>query len=254
MIDTHTHIYLKRFDDDRQEMLYRAREAGVERMYLPNIDLSSFPDLMNLAEAESDIFPMVGLHPGSVKEDYQKQLEGLMAELDRNPRKFKAVGEIGVDLYWRQDNLEEQQKAFRHQIEKSLEHELPIVIHCRDAFDEVFECLEPYRDTALYGIFHCFTGNYEQAQRAIGLNLKLGIGGVVTFKNGGLAEVVEDLDLEHLVLETDAPFLAPKPFRGKRNEPSYVKYVAEKLAEVKNVPLAEVDRITTENALKIFER
>ena len=254
MIDTHTHIYLKRYDDDRQEMLYRAREAGVERMYLPNIDLSSFPDLMNLAEAESDIFPMVGLHPGSVKEDYQKQLEGLMAELDRNPGKFKAVGEIGVDLYWRQDNLEEQQKAFRHQIEKSLEHRLPIVIHCRDAFDEVFECLEPYRDTALYGIFHCFTGNYEQAQRAIGLNLKLGIGGVVTFKNGGLAEVVEDLDLEHLVLETDAPFLAPKPFRGKRNEPSYVKYVAEKLAEVKNVPLAEVDRITTENALKIFER
>jgi TatD DNase family protein len=251
MIDTHTHIYLDAFEADIQEVLERAKEAGVERFYLPNIDKDSIEDLKALAAAHPHIYPMMGLHPSHVKEDFEEQLAAIWQELE-GETKYYAVGEIGMDLYWDKTFVEEQKDVFRRQIRKAKEMQLPIVIHCRDAFDETFDVLEAEADDQLFGIFHCFTGNLEQAQRALALNLKLGIGGVVTFKNGGLDKVVADLRIEDLVLETDAPFLAPAPFRGKRNEPAYLEQIAQKIADIHQVSKAEVSRITSENALKIF--
>lgn len=251
MIDTHTHIYLKHFKEDRAEMLTRAKEAGVQELFLPNIDHESVADLKALAEAHAHIYPMMGLHPSHVKENYREELAVVWEELNSATR-YYAVGEIGIDLYWDKTYLKEQQEAFSEQIAKAKDLKLPIVIHCRDAFDETFEVLEQHRGEGLFGIFHCFTGNLEQAQRAIGLNLKLGIGGVVSFKNGGLDKVVEQLALKDLVLETDAPYLAPVPYRGKRNEPAYLRYIAQKIADLHQTSLENVDRITTENAKKIF--
>jgi TatD DNase family protein len=251
MIDTHTHIYLDRFKEDIDAVLQRAAEVGVERFYLPNIDKESIADLKALAAAHPQIYPMMGLHPSHVKEDWEEQLAAVWEELD-GETKYYAVGEIGIDLYWDKTFITEQQEAFRRQIRKAKEMHLPIVIHCRDAFDETFEVLEAEADEQLFGIFHCFTGNLEQARRALALNLKLGIGGVVTFKNGGLDKVVAELKTEDLVLETDAPFLAPAPFRGKRNEPAYLEQIAQKIADIHQISKEEVARITTENALKIF--
>ncbi len=254
MIDTHSHIYLKDFKEDFEDMLHRAKAVGITEIYLPNIDKDSIADLKRTALENPMCKPMMGLHPGSVKENYKEQLAAVFKELEDPAQKFYAVGEIGIDLYWDKTFIEEQLKAFGIQIKKAKEMGLPIVIHCRDAFDEVFDVLEAYKDQNLFGIFHCFTGNVEQAHRAINLNMKLGIGGVVTFKNSGLDKVIEQIDLKHLVLETDAPYLAPTPFRGKRNEPSYTKHVAQKIAEVKKVSLREVDEITSANAKSVFER
>ena len=251
MIDTHTHIYLDRFKEDIDAILKRAAAVGVERFYLPNIDKESIADLKALAAAHDQIYPMMGLHPSHVKEDWEEQLAAVWEELE-GETKYYAVGEIGLDLYWDKTFIAEQQEAFRRQIRKAKEMHLPIVIHCRDAFDETFEVLEAEADEQLFGIFHCFTGNLEQARRALALNLKLGIGGVVTFKNGGLDKVVAELKTEDLVLETDAPFLAPAPFRGKRNEPAYLEQIAQKIADIHQISKEEVSRITTENALKIF--
>lgn len=233
--------------------MQRAADAGVKEFYLPNIDKDSIDDLKKLALAHENIFPMMGLHPSHVKEDYQEHLAAVFEELEGDT-KYHAVGEIGIDLYWDKTHIAEQQRAFGIQIEKAKEMGLPIVIHCRDAFDETFAVLEALADEKMYGIFHCFTGNLEQAQTAINLGLKLGIGGVVTFKNGGLDKVVEKIGLEHIVLETDAPYLAPAPFRGKRNEPAYVRYVAEKIAELHGISVEEVDRITTNNAHQVLKR
>lgn len=252
MIDTHSHIYHHRFDDDFGKMLSRAQDAGVEKIYLPNIDVESIPALKKVALENEQCIPMMGLHPSHVKEDYKKQLKTVLDELERDDLKYHAVGEIGIDLYWDKTFLEQQKEVFRIQIEKAKAMGLPIVIHCREAFDEIFEVLEAQKDDMLFGIFHCFTGDLSQARKAIGYNMKLGIGGILTFKNGGLAQIIEDVDMKHLVLETDAPYLAPMPHRGKRNEPSYVKLVAEKLAEIKGISLEEVDRITTENARAVF--
>lgn len=254
MIDTHSHIYLKKFEDDFNDMLQRAKDAGVEEIYLPNIDKDSIDDLKRVATNHSQCKPMMGLHPSHVKEDYKEQLALVFDELDRQEMQYLAVGEIGMDLYWDKTFVEEQKLALGIQIKKAKELGLPVVLHCRNAFDEIFEVLEAYRDENLFGIFHCFTGNLEQANRAIDLNLKLGIGGIVTFKNAGLDKVVEQTDLRHIVLETDAPYLAPVPYRGKRNEPAYTKYVAEKIAELKNTSLQEVDAITTRNAHAVFGR
>lgn len=253
MIDTHSHIYHHRFDSDFQDMLSRAKQAGVEKIYLPNIDAESIADLKKVARQNPTCIPMMGLHPSHVKGDYQEQLRTILQELEHGDMDYAAVGEIGIDLYWDQTFLAEQQEAFAIQIEKAKELSLPIVIHCRNSFDEIFEVLEDHHDEDLFGIFHCFTGNLEQAQRAIGYNMKLGIGGILTFKNAGLDEVVKEVDMKHLVLETDAPYLAPTPHRGKRNEPAYVKLVAEKLAEIKSLSLAEVDEITTANAQAVFD-
>jgi TatD DNase family protein len=252
MIDTHTHIYLENFSEDREALLERAKEAGLTKLFLPNIDKDSVADLKKLAAAHDHIYPMMGLHPSQVKEDYLEELAVVWSELNSDTKYF-AVGEIGIDLYWDKTFVKEQQIAFDQQIAKAKELQLPIVIHCRDAFDETFEVLEAHRGPDLKGIFHCFTGTLEQAHQALSLNLKLGIGGVVTFKNGGLDKVVMALKTEDLVLETDAPYLAPMPFRGKRNEPAYLTYIAQKIADLHQRPLQEVDEITTANALKIFQ-
>ncbi len=250
MIDTHSHIYLSDFKDDLEQILKRANEANVQEIYMPNINIESIPLLKTTAKEQSDCKPMMGLHPGSIKEDYKEQLALILKELEE--KTYYAVGEIGVDLYWDKSFQNEQKKAFAIQIEKAKKLKLPVVIHCRKAFDDTFAVLKAYTDEHLWGIFHCFTGNEKQARRAISLNMKLGIGGVVTFKNSGLDSVIKNVDLQHIVLETDAPYLAPAPYRGKRNEPSYLKLIAKKLSAIKNISLQEVNEITTCNARQVF--
>lgn len=252
MIDTHSHIYLGDFEKDRVDMLSRAVAKGVERIYLPNIDVTTIGQLKDLAKTQDICLPMMGLHPGSVKADFELQLDIILAELKSNVHWYKAVGEIGMDLYWDKTFVEEQRSAFGRQIEVAKELGLPIVIHCRDAFDEIFAVLDQHKGPGLCGIFHCFTGNLDQAHRAISYGLKLGIGGIVTFKNAGLDKVVEQIDLEHLVLETDAPYLAPMPNRGKRNEPSFISFTAQKVADLKGVSLGELEEVTNKNAIAIF--
>lgn len=232
-------------------MMKRAFEAGVQRIFVPSID-SAYTEKMYEMEEQypNNVFLMMGLHPTYVKENYEEELAFVETELAK--RKFYAIGEIGIDLFWDKTFLEQQKNAFKRQIQLAKKYRLPINIHCRDAFDEVFEVLESEKGSDLFGIFHCFTGNYEQALQAISYNLKLGIGGVATFKNGKIDKFLKDIDLKNIVLETDSPYLAPVPFRGKRNESSYTKLVAEKLATIYNVPLEEIAKITTENSKAIF--
>lgn len=249
--DTHTHLYSSEFDEDRNEMIQRAIDAGVSRFFIPAIDSSYTQSMYDLERAYPDnIFLMMGLHPTHVKDNYLEELEHVEEQL--SIRKFFAVGEIGIDLYWDKTTLSIQQEAFQRQIQLAKKHKLAINIHCRDAFDEVFEVLDGEKATDLFGIFHCFTGDFGQAKRAIDLNMKLGIGGVATFKNGKIDQFLNEIDLQHIVLETDSPYLAPVPFRGKRNESSYTKLVAEKLAQIYQIPLEEIARITTENSKAIF--
>ncbi len=249
--DTHTHLYSEQFDEDRDEMMERALKSGVQRFFVPAID-STYADAMYQIEKDypENVFLMMGLHPTHVKENYEEELAFVESEFSR--RKFYAVGEIGIDLYWDKSTLTVQQDAFRRQIQLAKKLKLPINIHCRDAFDEIFEILEEEKSDDLRGIFHCFTGTYEQALQAISYNMKLGIGGVVTFKNGKLDQFINKIDLEHIVLETDSPYLAPAPFRGKRNESSYVVNVVEKLSELYNINPIEIARITTENSRNVF--
>lgn len=254
LIDTHTHLYSEQFENDRDEVIARAKENGVERFYLPAID-KSYTDKMLALEAQhqDSMFAMMGLHPCSVHPDtIEEELTHVREWIDK--RSFKAIGEIGIDLYWEKEFLKTQQDAFKTQIEWAKEKNLPIVIHCRDAFNEVFEVLEEVKDEKLFGIFHCFSGTKEDAQRAIDFNLKLGIGGVVTFKNGKIDQFLGDFDINHIVLETDSPYLAPVPFRGKRNESSYLTYICDKLVDIYHKTPAEIATITTKNALDIFER
>ena len=250
--DTHTHLYSEEFENDRTEMIQRAIKAGVSRFFVPSID-STYTSKMYALEAQfpQNIFLMMGLHPCYVKpETYLAELAHVETELAK--RKFQAIGEIGIDLYWDKTTLAIQQEAFRQQIQWAKKCQLAINIHCRDAFDEVFEVLESEQSEDLFGIFHCFTGDFEQAQRAINLNMKLGIGGVATFKNGKIDQFLKEIDLQHIVLETDSPYLAPVPYRGKRNESSYTVLVAEKLAQIYELPVSEIARITTENSKAVF--
>ncbi|MEY2921950.1 MAG: hypothetical protein RL108_572 [Bacteroidota bacterium] len=251
LTDTHTHLYSSQFHEDRNEMMQRAIDAGVTRLFVPSID-SSYTQRMYDLESQfpENVFLMMGLHPTYVKENYLEELAFVETELER--RKFFAVGEIGMDLYWDKSFLKEQQHAFQHQIQLAKKHQLGINIHCRDAFDETFEVLESEKSTDLFGVFHCFTGDFEQAQRAISLGMKLGIGGVATFKNGKIDQFLHEIDLQHIVLETDSPYLAPAPHRGKRNESSYTLLVAQKLAEIYKVTLEEIAQITTENSKAVF--
>jgi len=252
LIDTHTHLYSDAFAEDRNEMIERAIADGVDKFYIPAIDSQTTQAMYDLEQAFPDrMYLMMGLHPTSVKENYEEELSHVEEELAK--RKFYAIGEIGIDLYWDQSTLEIQQDAFRRQIKLAKKYKLPIVIHCRNAFDEVFEILEEEKGDDLFGIFHCFTGTLAQAKQALQYNMKLGIGGVVTFKNGKIDKFLNEIDLKHIVIETDAPYLAPKPFRGKRNESAYVVKVAEKLAEVYDASVEEIAEITTENALEIFQ-
>lgn len=249
--DTHTHLYSESFDEDRGEMISRAMTAGVTRFFIPAID-SKYAEGMFALEKQypGKVFLMMGLHPTHVKENFKEELNFVEQQL--NNRKFYAVGEIGIDLYWDKSTLGIQQEAFRYQIQLAKKHKLPIVIHCRDAFDEVFNVLETEKGEDLFGIFHCFTGNFEQAQQALSYNMKLGIGGVVTFKNGKIDTFLKEIPLDKIVLETDAPYLAPAPFRGKRNESSYILKVLEKVASIYGKSSEEIAEITTANSKEIF--
>lgn len=250
--DTHTHLYSEEFAEDRDAMIRRAIDKGVERFFIPAID-SGYTEAMYALEKQypANIFLMMGLHPTYVKPDtFEAELAHVEAELAK--RKFYAVGEIGIDLFWDQSTLGIQQVAFRRQIQLAKKYKLPINIHCRDAFDEIFEVLESEKSPELFGIFHCFTGTHEQALQAISLNMKLGIGGVVTFKNGKIDQFLNQIDISNIVLETDSPYLAPVPFRGKRNESSYIVNVVEKLSEIYQLPAPEIARITTQNSKDVF--
>ncbi len=250
-VDTHSHLYHIDFEQDMQEVLRRSREAGVSRVYLPAIDSHSHHRMMALAAAEPGYCtPMMGLHPCSVDADYQKELDLVRSWLDTST--FAAIGEIGLDFYHSTAFKDEQYEAFQIQISWALERQLPLVIHSRSSMDECIKLISEVGKGEIRGIFHCFGGDERQARRIVDMGFLLGIGGVVTYKNAALAKVVEAMPLETLVLETDAPYLTPVPFRGKRNESSYVKYVAEKIAELKGVGVEEVAKVTTKNAEKIF--
>lgn len=251
LTDTHTHLYSEEFDEDRNEMMQRAINAGVSRFFVPSIDSNYTPKMYELEKQYPEkVFLMMGLHPTYVKENYLEELAHVERELAS--KKFYAVGEIGIDLFWDKTFLKQQQLAFKHQIQLAKKYQLGINIHCRDAFDEVFEVLESEKATDLFGIFHCFTGDLDQAQRAISLGMKLGIGGVATFKNGKIDQFLHEIDLKNIVLETDSPYLAPVPYRGKRNESSYTLIIAQKLAEIYQVSVKEIAAITTENSKQIF--
>lgn len=249
--DTHTHLYSEVFDEDRKDMIQRALDAKVSRFFIPAIDSNHTKAMLQLkADYPDYMFLMMGLHPTSVKDNYKDELQHVEDMLRKH--KFYAVGEIGIDLYWDTSTLDIQIKAFKHQIQLAKQHKLPIVIHCREAFDEIFEVLETEKDDALFGIFHCFTGTLEQAKKAISYNMKLGIGGVATFKNGKIDQFLHEIDLKHIVLETDSPYLAPKPYRGKRNESSYITKVLEKLSDIYEVSEEKIAEITTQNSKEIF--
>ena len=252
LTDTHTHLYSEAFDMDRDQMIERALKAGISRFYLPAID-SSYTESMYALERKypNHVFLMTGLHPTHVKHDFKVELSHVKENLEQ--RKFVAIGEIGIDLYWDKTSLKQQQEAFCLQIQLAKQYKLPIVIHCRDAFEEVFEILEAEKSDDLFGIFHCFTGTLAQAYRAISCNMKLGIGGVVTFKNGKIDQFLSKIDLSHIVLETDAPYLSPVPHRGKRNESAYLLNVLDKVAGIYGMDKKDIAEITTNNALDIFK-
>jgi TatD DNase family protein len=251
LTDTHTHLYYESDATLLAEKMQRCFDAGVHRLFLPNVDSASMPMVMELArQYPENCFPMLGLHPCDVKEHYQEELSIIERQIPL--QKIYAIGEIGIDLYWDKSTLEIQVKAFRTQIQWAKKLDLPIVIHCRDAFEEVYQVLVEEQDDKLRGIFHCFTGTLEQAEKIIALGFYLGIGGVVTYKNSGLELVVAQLPLSHLVLETDSPYLSPVPYRGKPNESSYLVHIAQKVADLHQMPLAALAEITTENSRRIF--
>ena len=251
LVDTHTHIYLDQFDDDRAEMMQRAKDNGVEKFYLPNIDSSSIDAMLNLEKLHpGTCVAMMGLHPCSVKENYKEELAIVKSWLDK--RVFCAIGEIGIDLHWDTSTFEIQKEAFRTQIKWAKELDVPVVIHSRKSTKEVIDVLREEKDDRLRGIFHCFGGSVEEAKSIIDLGFYLGIGGVVTFKKAGLDKTMEDIPLENVVLETDSPYLSPSPYRGKRNESSYITLVLEKLVDIYGVSYDEIAKTTTENSKEVF--
>jgi len=251
IIDTHTHLYLKQFNQDIDDVIKRAINIGVEKFIFPAIDPSYSKQMHDLQSKYSkNIYLMSGLHPVSVKENYKDELALVVKSLkDHN---YVAIGEIGIDLYWDKTFLKQQQDAFEFQIRLAISNDLPIVIHCREGFNEIFEILDAEKHEKLRGVFHCFTGTLDQAKRAINLGFKLGIGGVVTFKNGGIDKFINQISIDNIVLETDSPYLSPVPFRGKRNESSYIKYVLSKLSELYEISEEELAKLTTENSKNIF--
>ncbi len=254
MIDTHSHIYSEEFDTDRAEVIRRAQEVGVRHIILPNCDSVTLPQMLSLETAYPGYcHAAIGLHPTSIKENYKEELAIIKSELER--RDYLAIGEIGIDLYWDKTFYAEQLEAFRQQIEWALAYHLPVIIHVRDSFRESMDALIPFKNSGLTGVFHSFTGTLEEAREIIAFGgFKLGINGIVTFKNSGLAAVLEKIDLKHLLLETDSPYLTPAPYRGKRNESAYVSFVCKKLAVLYDMSLEEIDERTTENAFEIFPK
>ena len=251
-IDTHAHIYNKAFEKDLPELIDHCREKGMQQIYMPNVDHASIDAMLEVENKYPDCVATMGLHPCSVNKDFEKELYIVEEWLSKRP--FAAVGEIGIDLYWDKTHLQEQQEAFRIQTSWAKEKEMPIIIHCREAFQETLELVEELKDERLSGVFHCFTGSLEEAKQAIGTGFFLGIGGVATFKNGGLDKVLPHIDLKHLVLETDSPYLAPVPYRGKRNSPEYIPVVAERVAELSGSTIEEVYNITSQNARKLYKQ
>lgn len=251
MIDTHAHIYAAEFDHDRDEVVQRALQLGIEHILLPNIDLDSIEPMLNTEAAYPQVCrSMMGLHPCYVKEDVDQTLSIIQSWFDRHP--FIAVGEIGIDLYWDQTFKAEQEHAFITQLQWAKQRDLPVVIHTRDSMTETLALLEQEQDGSLRGVFHCFGGSVEEAQAINALGFHLGIGGVSTFKNGGMDQVIPHLDMQYVILETDCPYLAPVPHRGKRNEPAYTHLVAERVAQLRSLSIEEVDTITTHNAKLLF--
>ena len=252
-VDTHTHLFVDAFDEDRSEIVQKAINSGVEKMLLPNIDIDTIDAMNELAKSfPNNCFAMMGLHPGSIKEDWKERLDIIRKHLFDGD--YVAVGEIGMDLYWDKTFIKEQAEAFRIQVEWAKELKLPIVIHAREAFEPIFEILDEINDDTLTGVFHCFTGTIEQANHVLSYGgFKLGIGGVLTYKKAELDKVLEQVDLKHLILETDSPYLPPVPFRGKRNESSYILHIAEKLTEVYDVPLSKIEEMTTASARELFQ-
>ncbi len=251
LIDTHSHIYSTDFIHDLDEVVQRAYSNDVRKIVLPNIDSSSVKNLLNLVDTYPHIcIPLMGLHPTSVNHDYQEELQ--VVEYWLKKRKFYGIGEIGIDLYWDKSFLDEQIHAFRFQLDLAKQYELPVVIHVRDSFDEVFQVLQEKADGKLTGVFHSFSGTIEQAQLVIEMGFKIGVNGIVTFKKSGLDQIIKQIDPQHLIVETDSPYLTPSPFRGKRNESSYLVYIAQKIADLHQMTVGDVAKITTENARKLF--
>ena len=251
MIDTHTHLYLEQFRDDIDDVISRAKAVGVEKFYLPSIS-SKYNKSMHDLEKKfpDDIFCMIGLHPCSVDDNFDLELDFVKKKIKEH--NYKAIGEIGIDLFHEKKYFDQQVIAFEQQIKLAIENDLPIFIHSRDSFDEIFEVLEKFKCEKLRGIFHCFTGNIDQARRIIDLNFHLGIGGVLTFKNGKISEFLNEISINKIVLETDSPYLAPSPYRGTRNESSYLKIIADKLAEIYNLKIDEISKITQQNSIEVF--
>ena len=251
MIDTHTHLYLEQFRDDIDDVISRAKAVGVEKFYLPSIN-SKYNKSMHDLEKKypDDVFCMIGLHPCYVDDNFDLEIDFVKKQIEKHD--YKAIGEIGIDLFHEKKYLDQQVDAFEEQIKLAIEYDLPIVIHSRDSFDEIFEVLEKFKSEKLRGIFHCFTGNIDQAHQIIDLNFHLGIGGVLTFKNGKISEFLNEIPINKIVLETDSPYLAPSPHRGSRNESSYLKIIADKLAKVYNLEIDEISNITQQNSIEIF--
>lgn len=247
-VDTHTHIYLPEFDDDRDAMIERAKNAGVRITIMPAIDSSTHENMLRVEAAYENCYSMIGLHPCSVNQDFEKELSVIESYLQQ--RRFWAIGEIGLDFYWDKTFTDEQYQAFHRQMDIAMKHTLPIVIHSRNATDECIDAVGQHK--GVRGVFHCFSGTVEQARKIIDAGFMLGIGGVVTFKNSGLDKVIEKIGMDHVILETDAPYLAPVPYRGKRNEPAYIPLIAEKLSTLCGRAVEEIAELTTENAKKLF--
>lgn len=252
-VDTHTHLYLEEFDNDRENVVRNALQKGVNYFFLPNIDSRSIDGMMDLSGKFPDhCFPMMGLHPTSVKANYREELAIVEGHLSSPEKRFSAIGEIGIDLYWSREFEDNQLSAFGFQLDLAVKYNLPVVIHTRNSFEQAVNVIEEKKSPEIRGIFHCFGGSLKQAEKAIDLGFLLGIGGIITYKNSGLQEVVEKVGLEHMVLETDAPFLSPVPYRGQRNESGYIPLIAQKIAEIKKTDLSEVAEKTTKNAFKLF--
>lgn len=252
-IDTHAHIYLSEFDTDKEQMIGRCKEAGVKKVFMPNIDHTSIDAMMEWETTNDPLcIAMMGLHPCSVKKDFEKEL--YLVENWLSKRSFAAIGEMGTDLYWDKSFWEEQKEAFKIQVAWAKQYDLPIVIHCRESIEETITLIDELKSEKLRGVFHCFTGTAEQATRINKLGFYLGLGGVATFKNSGLDKVIPNLDLDYLILETDSPYLSPVPYRGKRNEPSYIPIIGEKIAQLMNKSVGEIQLATTNNALTLFEK
>lgn len=250
-IDTHAHLYLDQFKNDLAQVINDAKNRNVLKIFLPNIDRSTVSDMLELSKSYPDIcYPMIGLHPCNVKQDYMDELEFIESELSRN--RYYGMGETGIDLYWDQQYREEQIKSFEHQILLARKNDLPVIIHSREALDLTIELIEKHQDGRLKGIFHCFNGSLEQCKKVVELNFLMGLGGVISYKNAKLDDMVKWMPIEHMVLETDAPYLAPVPYRGKRNESAYIPEIARKIAEIRAEPVEYIEKRTTINALKLF--